>query len=418
MFLVPQPSRVLLTSSTIHVSNVSVPSLLCKRLSNRAGKSAESFQLSDFITTALGKRLYDARTTDGTVLVIDDKLHQSQSSTAPSPGRVVLAVLGARRDVGAVRYLDRELGEAAKVEERLRRWVVSCENEDEAPAATPETRQAPVPPSAPLPTPIRPRSAASARAALCKLDTSSSLLAPHSRSGVSSAAPLSAGIPASMESPIKTIGPGDGEGATHTRKAPPSRLELGSLSTALPRGPPSRQLSFHEVCHLQAKSPPAQATRFNESELAIPAAAPYPPNDTGIPPTEDAVPPFEPSTVIPDFLYLGQEPTSDEDWAQLERLGVSEILNLAIECRPLENDRDDHQFVEKYWHLPMRDSIEETGVQSVLDKSCKILDDAKLRGRSVYVHCFLGRSRSCMVILAYLIHQYVLPLSELRIHPH
>jgi protein-tyrosine phosphatase len=118
----------------------------------------------------------------------------------------------------------------------------------------------------------------------------------------------------------------------------------------------------------------------------------------------DELPPFEPSTIVPGFLYLGQEPTSPSDFSQLASLGITEVLNLAVECSPLAEEKSDYQrFIEKYSYLPLRDSIEEKGVQDVLEKSCGILDDAELRGRKVYVHCQAGKSRSCTIVLAYLI---------------
>ncbi|GAA5903101.1 uncharacterized protein JCM6883_002697 [Sporobolomyces salmoneus] len=410
-----------------HSINVSFPSLLCKRLANHAGKSLEAFKLEDFITTSLGKTLY--RGTKGrTVVIVDDKIHQSPESAGLNPGRVLLGVLEAKGEVKDLYYLDRELGEAAKGQEELRRWVVWGENEDES-----TNYINPRAPSSPFndirlpldtPTLTAPRST-KPRIALGKLDTSSNLLAPHSRPGVSSAAPLSTGLTASVESPTR-FDPESAEGgggiSNLHRKAPPPRLNLEALNPSLPRTP-SKEMSLHEICHLQAKSPPAEATRFLESDLTLPCASltivtPARPFEN----EESSPPPFEASTIIPDFLYLGQEPTCPSDFSQLSSLGITEILNLAVECRPLpprsssstssetdsdsEDERGRQPFIEKYYYLPLRDSIEETGVQAVLDQSCSILDSAKLRGTRVYVHCFLGRSRSCMVVLAYLMHLY------------
>ncbi|GAA5969643.1 hypothetical protein JCM3765_000608 [Sporobolomyces pararoseus] len=406
-----------LESRIIGSINVSFPSLLCKRLSNRTGKSVESFKLEDFITTSQGKKIFQSF--EGKrVVIIDDKMNclggaGAKAGSAMNSGRVLLSVLEKKMEIDKLYFLDRGLGEAAKGEEQLRKWIVAGESEARGPSPRPTTPPAPPP-------------QARTRATLGKLDTSSSLLAPHSRPGVSSVAPLLSSIPATIDSP-SVYEPSEG-GGSFNRKAAPPRLNLESLKISggsdhpdATSRPPSRQMSLHELCHSQSKSPSAQATRFSESDLALPSPGPLSPTSpstTNFLPSpnpiinEDALPPFEPSMIIDEFLFLGQEPTTLEDFTHLDSLGITEILNLAVECQPLPTDHhhrvqaEEAKFVEKYWYLPIRDSIEETRVAEVLDRGCEILDDARLRGRKVYVHCFLGRSRSCMLVLAYLMHLY------------
>ncbi|GAA6007443.1 hypothetical protein JCM11491_004165 [Sporobolomyces phaffii] len=438
--------------------HVSFPSLLCKRFAQRIGKCIESFRLEDFITTSLGSRLYsdgDKGLAGRQVVIIDDRMQQRAGTGTGgpglNPGKVLLSVLDAKKRLGhsdapgELYFLDRHLGDAAKGEERLRKWVVWGENETESershipppPLGVNSASSSPLvsmppsrsePPAQPMAIlsprqssisllrndPVPTRSSA-ARASLCKLDTSSSLLAPHSRPGVTSATVISA-----IPSPVN-VRPGDA--GLPSRKAAPPRLTLsalklsgggdGTVGESINRdvGSPSRKMSVHELCHQQAKSPSATAIRFRESDLASPTSlAP------GDPAASDALPPFVPSTIVPNFLYLGPEPTSPADFAQLDALGVTEILNLAVECRPLAETDDARKFVEKYWYLPLRDSIEETGVRQVLDKSCEILDDAALRGRRVYVHCQAGKSRSCTIVLAHLIRARRWPLKKAYTH--
>lgn len=77
------------------------------------------------------------------------------------------------------------------------------------------------------------------------------------------------------------------------------------------------------------------------------------------------------STIIPGFLFLGPEPTKNEDLDQLEEKGVKQVLNLALECED-RNGEIGRRF-EKYWKIPMRDFVEETGVQASIDEACRIL---------------------------------------------
>ncbi|KAG5219635.1 Dual specificity protein [Salix suchowensis] len=105
-------------------------------------------------------------------------------------------------------------------------------------------------------------------------------------------------------------------------------------------------------------------------------------DDTDGPPTtEDPHPPFTVSIILPQFLFLGPEPSAEDHLQMLKDHGVKRILNLAIEC-----DENDHglalaQTFDKYTKIAMRDHVEEEGVV----------------GKA-------GKSRSVTAIIAYLIH--------------
>ncbi|GAA6060891.1 hypothetical protein JCM10212_000174 [Sporobolomyces blumeae] len=501
--------------------NVAFPTLLCKRFSK--GNVAQ-FSLSSFITTPLGKTLYStlaslqpSETRD--VIVIDDHLDRQvlRTPTCLNPGAVLLSVLEqkdhdrrAEEDDTVARslyYLDRPLGDAAKREERLRKWIVLGEPEDEVerlmadqgaatggegynevmspavgptrlamgglpPTVTPAPRSHSLPPfvqpritsprtsSAPPLAPVATTTTTTAQRPgppkLKRIDTSENLLAPHSRPGVSSASALS-GIPAGFAT-------GGGNGgpfglASRGSKCPPPRLNLEIPASAHPdRNPPppsilatglptpkDKYMSLQQVCHVQAKSPPAGATRFKEAELSFPsprsystsyASTPYAssPLSSSVGPgggfafgaarrdeddrvfanpldqDPDVPPPFEPSVIVPNFLYLGQEPTRESDLVQLETLGIKEIVNLAVECE--DKDGWVRSRFGKYWYLPMQDSVEETGVQEKMDEACRILADAHLQDKPVYVHCRAGKSRSVTIVLAYLVYHNHWPLKR------
>jgi hypothetical protein len=98
--------------------------------------------------------------------------------------------------------------------------------------------------------------------------------------------------------------------------------------------------------------------------------------------TEEAYPEFAVSTILPNFLYLGPEMTTDEHVDELENLGVRRILNLAFEC---DDDQGLHlrERFEKYIRIPMRDTVEEDNITMGVKKACEAL------GKHLLSTCFL-----------------------------
>ncbi|KAJ3872499.1 protein-tyrosine phosphatase-like protein [Lentinula edodes] len=140
---------------------------------------------------------------------------------------------------------------------------------------------------------------------------------------------------------------------------------------------------------------------------------------------------FTVSTILPGFLFLGPEPTNWDHVKQLKELGVRRIVNLAAECgpddwglgldkpgnkekegSPSSDDSSKESGFEKYYKIPMRDTVEEDGIGRGVRVACEMLDHARLLSAPVYVHCKAGKSRSVTAVIAYLIHANHWPLSK------
>ena len=90
------------------------------------------------------------------------------------------------------------------------------------------------------------------------------------------------------------------------------------------------------------------------------------------PTTDETFPMFTISTILPNFLFLGPELTSPEHVEELQELGVKRILNIAAECD------DDHglklkEVFDKYYKIPMRDTVEEENIAQGVREVCDIL---------------------------------------------
>jgi protein-tyrosine phosphatase len=119
---------------------------------------------------------------------------------------------------------------------------------------------------------------------------------------------------------------------------------------------------------------------------------------------------FEPSEIISNFLYLGPEITTTSEAEYLrDRLGIKRIINAAWEIeegggKHLNLHQGTESGFEKYKKLPLKDTVEAKGVQKYIEEACAFLDDARLHSAPTYVHCKAGKSRSVLLVMAYLIH--------------
>jgi hypothetical protein len=94
--------------------------------------------------------------------------------------------------------------------------------------------------------------------------------------------------------------------------------------------------------------------------------------DMDPPTTEEAFPVFAVSTVLPNFLFLGPELTTEDHVQELLALGVKRILNIAAECDDDQGLRLRKRF-DSYTKIPMRDFVEEENVRKGIRSVCDIL---------------------------------------------
>ena len=179
----------------------------------------------------------------------------------------------------------------------------------------------------------------------------------------------------------------------------PPRLHVRTVRSATLAAPPSAGLwpsgsgssspRAHSPSHLTLThsnhTSPASA---RHGEFLIPPPSPNMPSSprTPLPPspitarpdlsaspsTEEAIPTFTVSTILPNFLYLGPEITTEEHVRELQNLGVRRILNLAAECDD-DNGLGLRQRFERYNKIPMRDTVEEENVVHGVREACEVL---------------------------------------------
>ncbi|BEJ14435.1 hypothetical protein CspHIS471_0402020 [Cutaneotrichosporon sp. HIS471] len=224
-----------------------------------------------------------------------------------------------------------------------------------------------------------------------------------------------------IQQPNAMLGPGAGPKKafnTRTAKPGPLRLHIGDLSRVnAPSGPMSALPTCGDPTGLTPIQPLPQATSAGlmppagepwQGSLRSPVVAGQPYSgglySSSLPtPSPMRQAPINISTVLPGFLYLGPEISTSTDVEMLVSMGIRRVLNVALECDDDEGLGLRESF-ERYFRIPMKDTVEESGVAKGIRDACDILDDARLHDAPVYVHCKAGRSRSVTVVLAYLIH--------------
>lgn len=189
--------------------------------------------------------------------------------------------------------------------------------------------------------------------------------------------------------PNAILGPGTAKRAFGARTAKPGKLTLDigdSSRLHVPSGPMSAMQTRSGPTGLTPIQPTVQATSAGLMPPAgepwqgnlrspLPAGQPYSGGaySSGLPtPSLLRQAPIEVSTVLPGFLYLGPEISTRADVEILLSMGIRRVLNVALECDDDEGLGLRTSF-ERYYRIPMKDSVEESGVGKGIRDACDIL---------------------------------------------
>jgi len=111
---------------------------------------------------------------------------------------------------------------------------------------------------------------------------------------------------------------------------------------------------------------------------------------------------------IEEGLYLGSVGAANNK-SELKRLNITHILTVANSLPPTHpND-----FVYKIINIPDREDV---NIENYFDECFAFIDEAKRMGGGVLVHCFVGKSRSVTVVVAYLMKKHGMSMSEALKH--
>lgn len=101
------------------------------------------------------------------------------------------------------------------------------------------------------------------------------------------------------------------------------------------------------------------------------------------------------SEIIEDFIYLGGDKVA-QNKELLKKNGITHVMNCAADYSDNYHKND---FVYKSYHLG--DNTREN-IECVFYDGIDFFDKVKREGGRVYVHCVQGISRSCTMIMCYL----------------
>lgn len=307
------------------------------------------------------------------VLVVDDEIVGEKEASA---GSVLLTVLERSEELGSVRYLA-STWDQVRASEGIRKWIVVSEETEEEEE---EEDDAPLLSNAP--------------SATHSLQSTTSHrhqhnIQPHPTKDVISPLDLTAkplpsprpplSITTPIQSPTSFVTPAIHSPRTPGGRRPPILKRLDTSDGVIrgshhshsqvhhiapfrrPSPHASHSMSIQTLCHVQSRPSPTVGVDSSSSHWHSPLT----------PKTDLSAPPFEMSTIIPGFLYLGSAPQSIDDVETLRKVGVKEVVNMALECE--DEGGKVERAMEKYWKIGMRDFVEEVGVQGSIIEGCRIL---------------------------------------------
>ncbi|KAL3749196.1 hypothetical protein ACJRO7_010312 [Eucalyptus globulus] len=111
---------------------------------------------------------------------------------------------------------------------------------------------------------------------------------------------------------------------------------------------------------------------------------------------------------IEEGLFLGSVGAANNKDA-LKNLNVTHVLIVASILKPAYPD----DFMYKVITVP--DKVD-TNIREYFDECFEFIDEAKRLGGGVLVHCFIGKSRSVTIVVAYLMKKHGMSLSQALEH--
>ena len=379
-----RPLGAYLTSHLPRSVNINIPTLIYKRLKRSRGVGATPETLGSYITTSSGKEIWAEITDDCDQDVVIVAAGEEDEAALVYKG--IMDRIAPPERVKVLRG-----GWGAVLSSNHVSTLISGDGSSASAASTSgststsPSKSKPKPFTGPIPTfnIAPPPIPDSQPQMLSQKQSMPSLRAGIKRSNVPS---LSIHVdprrPGRVQQAPRSASPSTGG------KFPNLHLDIAAAKGAGPsNGPksPSRSPirgSFQQACLEQSKLPPS-ASSFADITLPTPGSV-WPqratspgdvqsfggPSRTG--PARNAVAPFIVSTILPSFLYLGPEISSKEEVEELKRLGIRRILNVAMECEDNQELGLVGEF-EKYHKIPMRDIVEETGVNKYMREACDYL---------------------------------------------
>ena len=426
-----------------HSVNMAIPSLILRRSRKTAGAFTSLDALRQFITTEEGKWVWDdlisGEDWDGDVIVYDQAMLQKDRHNTQATAWAIMDIIAPLLLHGTVDFLEGGFAAARGYSYLSQLLVTSSDAEDGYPSYVSRPT---------LSTP--PAASASNRkplGGLLQLDTQAAARSKPLPE-VEQAAPSPLPIMSTSFSPWSSndiSGPSPAPSSTvFSRPQPPRRPSIPSLrrldtdyssapalpklqvpmssnhlsaTYAQPSGKSLRSRSrspSHLNLTFSTHSPPPSARLLpSSSKSSFEDDAPHTPSfstfnsprsprtpmprspatarpDDQPPTTEEPFPEFTVSTILPGFLFLGPELTTEEHVEKLKAHGVKRIVNIAIEC---DDDHGLHlrERFEKYVHIPMRDTVEEDNITKGVRDVCTILGALSYLSSKAVLSYFINR---------------------------
>lgn len=109
-------------------------------------------------------------------------------------------------------------------------------------------------------------------------------------------------------------------------------------------------------------------------------------------------------TKITNYLYLGSY--NDVIKEYFRDINADVIINVAEECRNMLTNND----IIEYYHYPFKDDDDEI-INEKFDEIADLIDMYISNKKTVFIHCYAGRSRSVSFVIAYLMKYQELDLN-------